>query len=167
MIPSPLFNFGNQAPAESSEGALPSAEHSSLLLTSLNFLPVAPLHQPPSLLNATGKTSSSNGTEPTDADNDSVGIPEGVKEGEVDALLANELNAMSLEERERTYEEIHGVDQIPDETPAFLHQKFLQLDEALRRIPNNLKAAYMQALQQDSAYIKPEIPTHVPQKYPL
>ena len=82
---------------------------------------------------------------------ESIMIPEFVKEKDADALLANELNQMSLEERERTYEEIHGVGRILEETPDMIDHHLRQMDEALSRLP--LNAAYMMAFQRDPEYV--------------
>lgn len=82
---------------------------------------------------------------------ESLLIPEFVKEQDADALLANELNQMSLEERERTYEEIHGVGRILEETTEMIDHHLQQMDFALNRLP--LNAAYMLAIQRDPEYI--------------
>lgn len=41
----------------------------------------------------------------------------------LDNLLAKELNQLSLGEREQIYEEIHGVNQVVEESPAFVNEK--------------------------------------------
>lgn len=87
--------------------------------------------------------------EPTEADP----IPENIEEHEIDALLAQELNAMSLEERERTYEEIHGVEPTPHETPQFITTKLQEFDLELSRIPIESKSAYFMAYQENPAYV--------------
>jgi hypothetical protein len=65
------------------------------------------------------------------------------KDGRADALLAKELNSMSLKERDALYEQIHGVEAIVDETPDFCDEKLLIMDQALLDIPN--KPAYDRA----------------------
>ncbi len=100
----------------------------------------------------TTKASSTTSTVMIQQDCDeSAPIPEYVKENDFVALLANELNQMSLEERERTYEEIHGVDQILEETPELVAQSLLEMEMALDRI--QLKPAYLMAFQNDPEYI--------------
>jgi len=56
-----------------------------------------------------------------------------------------------VQERSRTYEEIHGVSDYVDETPTFVENCLLQLDEELSRISQ--KAAYDIAEQQNRAYV--------------
>ena len=70
---------------------------------------------------------------------------------DVDAILASELNQLSMKERERVYEEIHGVDEVIAETPEFVAVKLAALDSALRRIPS--KPAYDQAESMSSEYV--------------
>eukprot|EP00934_Nitzschia_sp_Nitz4_P002860 Nitzschia sp. Nitz4//scaffold21_size171442//55465//57003//NITZ4_002156-RA/size171442-processed-gene-0.11-mRNA-1//1//CDS//3329542396//2850//frame0 len=41
----------------------------------------------------------------------------------VDSLLAKEFSTLSIGQREHSYEELHGVDDVVQETPAFLAQK--------------------------------------------
>jgi hypothetical protein len=46
-----------------------------------------------------------------------VGWDPNVNPGDVDALLAKELNQPSFQEQKSVYQEIHGVDQIVEENP--------------------------------------------------
>jgi hypothetical protein len=57
-----------------------------------------------------------------------------------DKLLAQELNAMSIQERESVYETIHGVDQVAEETAEVLEQSLKDFAEELSKIPE--KKAY-------------------------
>jgi hypothetical protein len=59
--------------------------------------------------------------------------------------LARELTALSLLERERKYEELHGVARVVDETPDFVEERLQALDQELTRIPQTQKAAYLRA----------------------
>lgn len=68
----------------------------------------------------------------------------------LDRMLAEELNQMSLHERQRVYEEIHGVNDIVKETPDFVMERLSLLEKALGAIRH--KDAYDQALQEDPLY---------------
>jgi hypothetical protein len=72
-------------------------------------------------------------------------------EKDVDALLARELNDMSMKERNAIYEEIHGVDKIVDETPEFVSLRLAALEEELQRIAK--KPAYEQAERASKQYV--------------
>ena len=52
-----------------------------------------------------------------------------------DRVLAKELNQLSLEDRERNYEEVHGVATIQEETPLFLQQKIQELQAVIAHTP--------------------------------
>ena len=69
----------------------------------------------------------------------------------VDSVLAKEFNMLSVQERSKTYEELHGVNDCVEETPVFLHNSLRQLDEALMRIED--KPAYETAVLQNKAYV--------------
>jgi hypothetical protein len=69
-----------------------------------------------------------------------------------DAEVAKALNAMSMQERERCYHDIHGVsDVVIDETPEFLESKLAELDVELSKISKK-KEAYLLADAQDKEY---------------
>jgi hypothetical protein len=70
-----------------------------------------------------------------------------------DALLARELNRMSIQEREKIFEEIHGVDGVEgnEEDPRFLSQCLEEMQEELRKL--NRKSAYLQAKIQNRGYV--------------
>lgn len=51
-----------------------------------------------------------------------------------DTILEGALNSLSLEERNRVYESIHGVDDITRETPEFLSQKLVEIDKLLELV---------------------------------
>ena len=60
------------------------------------------------------------------------------------ALLAQELSQLSLEERERVFEDIHGVPQLIEEEPVFVDACLERMEAELCRIPS--KPAYERAL---------------------
>lgn len=61
---------------------------------------------------------------------------------------------MSFEEREGISEEIHGVHCMAiKETPEFVRQRLDALEQALQRIPNQDKMAYLEAIRMQSAYV--------------
>jgi hypothetical protein len=69
--------------------------------------------------------------------------PETPAKTDGDALLAQELNQLSLEERERVYEEIHGVAEAVEETEDFVKEKLEQIQEEIMKIRK--RAAYDKA----------------------
>ena len=70
---------------------------------------------------------------------------------DIDALLAAELNQMTFKEREKMYEEIHGVDVPVAESEELITSSLEELDRELQAIA--VKPAYLQALQQNPEYI--------------
>jgi hypothetical protein len=76
---------------------------------------------------------------------------EQVNSEDMEAFLVQELNAMSLQERESVYEEIHGVIEVPDETPEFVAECLQAFDEELRNIQH--KPAYDLAERMNAAYV--------------
>ena len=70
----------------------------------------------------------------------------------VDAVLAQELNRLNLQQRETLYEEIHGVDKIIDESPQFLHDKLAAFNNAILSIEE--KPAYNLAYGIKSQYVE-------------
>ena len=81
---------------------------------------------------------SANATTTTDDDNDDAEI-EAVRQraagslghAGVEDFITKELMAMSLNERERAFEDIHGVSSEVVETPELLSRKILELEDAL------------------------------------
>jgi hypothetical protein len=53
---------------------------------------------------------------------------------EADMLLAKEMNALSAVEREHVLEEVHGVADVIQETPAFVSQKLFEVDQEICNI---------------------------------
>ena len=78
-------------------------------------------------------------------------IPTTVDGHEIDALICKEMNQMSLQERERTFDEIHGVHPIVHETPDLIPMVVHQFQTAISRIAH--KPAYLMARQQSEAYV--------------
>ena len=70
----------------------------------------------------------------------------------VDAMLAAELNQMTFQEREKINEELHGVDNIIDETDALVEQALQDMDSALQQLPNNF--LYDKARSINSRYVE-------------
>jgi hypothetical protein len=67
---------------------------------------------------------------------------------QVDILLANEMNKLSLNSRELINEEIHGVCCLaPKETPEMLEKALAQLSLELDNIPCSEKQAFLQSQQ--------------------
>ena len=54
-----------------------------------------------------------------------------------DAQLAREMNDLTVKERERLYEDLHGVSTVQEETPEFLNSCLEQLDVELGKVPQN------------------------------
>jgi hypothetical protein len=73
---------------------------------------------------------------------------------DVDAMIAGELNAMSLKEREVCYDDIHGVSDAIEETPEFLKDKLKELDDELARTAWNKKDAYLLAEADDQGFAR-------------
>jgi hypothetical protein len=81
----------------------------------------------------------------------------------VDAVLAHELNRMSFQEREGISEEIHGVHSMAvEETPEFVHEKLVALEQALERIPDHDKGAYSKATKLQSPYVVDVVQLRLP-----
>jgi hypothetical protein len=69
-----------------------------------------------------------------------------------DALLAVELNRLSMQEREQVLYEVHGVAEAIDEQPDFVNTCLSKFDTELDKIQG--KAAYEQALLLDPRYVR-------------
>jgi hypothetical protein len=70
---------------------------------------------------------------------------------DMDTILALEVHNLSLQERNRVYEEVHGVAEPLKEDPEFVAQRLSEFDWHLAAIQN--KPAYDFALQQSPQYI--------------
>jgi hypothetical protein len=90
------------------------------------------------------------------SDNGSFPMPSrGVEEPsdltEIDKMLAQEVHNLSLQERNRVYEEIHGVAEPLKEEPDFVAQRFSEFKSHLSTIRH--KSAYDLALHQSPEYV--------------
>ena len=73
-----------------------------------------------------------------------------------DALIAAELNKLSMKEREQVFYDIHGVSEVPDEETTFIEKNLAQLDEEIAFLVAHDKAStvvYDQAARQDSNFV--------------
>jgi hypothetical protein len=73
-----------------------------------------------------------------------------------DVDLARELNELSVQEREKVYNDIHGVLETPEEPPAFVAERIEQLNQELKNIPRRGRSALDRAI-----FLKPSIETDV------
>jgi hypothetical protein len=69
----------------------------------------------------------------------------------VDALIAREMNQLSIEERDTIYSDIHGVADIVKEAPGFINFQLLQLENELSKIKT--KTAYDLAKSLSADYV--------------
>jgi len=76
---------------------------------------------------------------------------ESISPDAVDSMLAKELNQMTFDEREKIYEELHGVDPIREETEAFLEKLLQQMEHHLEAMNDDL---YIQAVHRAPLYIQ-------------
>eukprot|EP00934_Nitzschia_sp_Nitz4_P001639 Nitzschia sp. Nitz4//scaffold313_size41840//25742//27504//NITZ4_007437-RA/size41840-snap-gene-0.32-mRNA-1//1//CDS//3329547433//1639//frame0 len=68
-----------------------------------------------------------------------------------DASLAQEFNSLSIQDRELSYEEVHGVAEIMEENPEMLERHLAEFDVAVQHIAH--KPAYDLAYSQDPGYL--------------
>jgi hypothetical protein len=88
------------------------------------------------------------------SDGHGVGGGKAVDPAEVDALLVKELNAMTIQDREKIYEEIHGVAGEVDETHEFLEEKLESLEEEIQLLLRHNKAeTYKNAFRSSQTYL--------------
>ena len=78
---------------------------------------------------------------------------DGEAEGDIVAQTAKDLNAMSIEDRERLFEEINGVSSVIDETPELVEKSLSELNDEIARVRVD-KSAYNLAMQ-----MRPELKT--------
>lgn len=72
--------------------------------------------------------------------------------GDLGSMIAEEMNALSLKEREDVYEQVHGVDPPVDETKEFVSKCLMALDKEIKEIP--VKPAYDQAIGENREYVE-------------
>ena len=70
-----------------------------------------------------------------------------------DEQLVKELNQLTVQERDKLYEEIHGIQgRLEPETPEFLQDLFVKLDQSFSFLPTSKRKAYDRAL-----FLKPSL----------
>ena len=75
-----------------------------------------------------------------------------------DADQAKEMYELSVEEREKVFDDMHGVAKAQEETEKFVKEKIAQLDSALSKLPRNRRKAfdravfYKPSIQKDKAF---------------
>eukprot|EP00526_Cylindrotheca_closterium_P009688 CAMPEP_0113622620 /NCGR_PEP_ID=MMETSP0017_2-20120614/11600_1 /TAXON_ID=2856 /ORGANISM="Cylindrotheca closterium" /LENGTH=420 /DNA_ID=CAMNT_0000532473 /DNA_START=31 /DNA_END=1290 /DNA_ORIENTATION=- /assembly_acc=CAM_ASM_000147 len=74
----------------------------------------------------------------------------------IDSLIANALNQLSLDERETVYYEMHGVDEIVQETPGLVETSLNRLELELERIKHTHRKAiaYRMAEEMSPEYVQ-------------
>ena len=79
-------------------------------------------------------------------------------EDRVDVVLAHALKGMSIHDRDKAYHEMHGVDEVVQETPEMISNKLHEFDEELRKLllreSSKRTHAYRLALSQSSSYVE-------------
>ena len=70
---------------------------------------------------------------------------------EADALIAQQLLRLSIQDRERVYHDLHGVSDAVQETPEFVAGKLIELGAKLQELPE--KKAYETAKAMDPEYV--------------
>ena len=77
------------------------------------------------------------------------GVDANVLASKIEALTLKELNALSYEQRENVYEDVHGVSDLVEETPEVVRDKIEKLNAELERLIHDKSVnttAYEQAL---------------------
>jgi len=72
---------------------------------------------------------------------------------DADALLAKEMAAMSVQERERAFDDIHGVSEVIHEEPGFVRAKMEEMEMEISKHITRGKEAYMQAEAQNKEFV--------------
>lgn len=87
-------------------------------------------------------------------DDDSRASSQSSQNGDVDKLIAKQLNSMSLEEREFLYEEIHGVENEVDETEDFVSNQLALLEIEINFLVKTRRGdIYEQAIRENPSYV--------------
>jgi hypothetical protein len=68
------------------------------------------------------------------------------------SILVQELNSLSVKEREDLLDEIHGVAKVPDETPELISECLKEFQEELLKLPRNKRKTLDRAL-----FLKPSL----------
>jgi hypothetical protein len=93
---------------------------------------------------------------PTTEEIDDMEIPafSPLPQQDAEALLAKEMAAMSVQEREKSLNDIHGVSDVMDEEASFVRAKIEEMEMELSKLTSNKgKEAYMQAEAQNKEYV--------------
>lgn len=69
-------------------------------------------------------------------------------------ILTEGFNKISMEARERALAELHGIVEIPTETPELIQRSLQQLDDAVKKIKKPDKVAYEKALFLNPNYVE-------------
>jgi hypothetical protein len=71
-------------------------------------------------------------------------------------MLAKEMNQLSVEEREKVLEDVHGIARVVDEPLDFVKNSLVLLEEELSKPTHHNKAAYDLAKLQSKKYVSSE-----------
>ena len=74
-------------------------------------------------------------------------------DADTDALIAQEMNGLSVKERDHVIFDLHGVNELPNETPEFIYNNLKAMDRALSNLFRG-KHAYEMALSKDPEYVR-------------
>ena len=94
---------------------------------------------------ASTTTTTPSGGQDAETPSSAAGV-EGQSETTAEALLAKELNELSLQEREAIMDDIHGVSRFAEETPELVESKLIELDDAIDKMYKKKKISYDRAL---------------------
>jgi lipase chaperone LimK len=72
---------------------------------------------------------------------------------DADALLAKAMAAMSVEEREQSIFDVHGVSGVVHEEPSFVRAKLEDMEMELSKLTRGNKEAHMQAEAQNKEHV--------------
>ena len=82
---------------------------------------------------------------------DLIGEIKSADHADLDAILANEMSGMSITEKSKTIEKVHGVDDKFVEEPEFVKRKLEELDQCVNEI--QVKDAYDRAYYMNPDYV--------------
>ena len=72
----------------------------------------------------------------------------------VEQVLAEDLKKLSIMEREKVFESIHGIGSEIKETPAMIEEALSTFDRLLRETPSESKEDYLEAERQNADYVQ-------------
>jgi hypothetical protein len=70
-----------------------------------------------------------------------------------DPFFVEELNKLTMQERDEVLQDVHGVSDIMNENPLTMQAIIAQLKQELDLMPLKQKGAYLQALEQNQNYV--------------